>query len=121
MAGRSQPPFGYLEAALLICKRAARVEAAAGGRVDRAGHVACQDDAVAGPVSSWDRGSAPPTAAPGYKGAAGSHTARSGRPVPHHPQVHDRHPVADVADHAQIVGDEQVSQTETDPASLPAG
>src|SRR4030067_585272 len=34
------------------------------------------------------------------------------RKLDDHAQVHDRHPVADVAHHAQVVGNEQVGQAE---------
>ena len=46
----------------------------------------------------------------GWSGRALS--SRDGGQLDHSPEVHDRDPVADVADDAQVVGDEQVGQPE---------
>ena len=55
--------------------RAAGVEMAAGRRIDRARHLALRAGCAG--ASPWDRGSAPPTAAPRCRDAAARHRARA--------------------------------------------
>ena len=91
---------------------AARVEPAAGRRVDGAGHVALEHDLLAGGRQV---------------GVGDGHGRQQGLGVGVHrplvqllgrrdlddlPQVHDRDPVRDVPDHAQVVGDEDVGQAQ---------
>ncbi len=59
---------------------------------------------------------APPTAAPACTGGPARRRADVRRPdLDDLAEVHDRHPVADVLDHRQVVGDEQVGQPEPRP------
>ena len=99
---------------------AARVEPAAGGRVDRRRHVALQDDALA--LAASDRASGSPTAAPACRGAAGWRTARrvsaSSTILPRYITADA---VGDVLDHRQVVGDEQVGEAELVAAGPAAG
>ena len=99
-------PFGHSLGTVGLGDRAAWVEAAAGGRVDRTGYIPGQDGTTAGAVffRVWYR----------YR-----REQRLGVRVErmliefitvgqfgHHAQVHDRHPVTDVADHAEVMSNE---------------
>ena len=59
-----------------------------------------------------DQSSAPPTTVPRYRGAAGGRTGLALGQLDDRAEVHHRDAVADVADHAEVVGDEQVGQAE---------
>ena len=63
-----------------LVQPAAGVEAAAGRRVDRARHVALEDDPLALPLGDRVRHRAPPTAAPGCTGGPARRRAASGGP-----------------------------------------
>ena len=88
---------------------------AAGRRAGRRRQVALQHDAARGWPRWPGRAPAPPTAAPSCTGAAArSNTSSRSAQLDDPPEVHHRHPVAQVLDHAQVVGDEH--QREVEPA-----
>ena len=92
---------------------AAAGKAAAGSRVDGAGDLALQMDALGLPLGLDDAGPGWgwPRAAPGYRGGAGGRTAPpSVVSSTSCAQIHDRHTVGDVLDHGKIVGHKQVGQ-----------
>ena len=99
-------------AALIDRDWAARVEHAARGRVHGAGHVAGEDDPLALPLHLRVRH--------GHRGQERLRVRVERVLVElvaigqlHHPaQVHDADAVADVADDGEVVGDEQVGETE---------
>ena len=97
--------------AQLRAQRAARVEAAAARRVDRARDVAGQDDPLAAQLRVGHRDGRHErlrcTGAPGWRNRSRA-VGQLGDP----PEVHDRDPVADVLDDAHVVGDEHVGQAE---------
>ena len=106
-APRSRADLGVAQ---LLAQPAARVEATAGRRRRRARHVALEHEA---PRSAGaDRGRARPTGAPRCTGAAGPRRAARRAQLHQLAQVHHAHAVADVLDHRQVVGDEQVGQAE---------
>ena len=89
-------------------RRAARVEAAAGRDPGRVRRLAGQHDRLE------VRGlRAPPTAAPGCRGAAGrTAPPRSGPTLDDPAEVHHRDPVGDVPGQAEVVGDDEHRQAE---------
>src|SRR5581483_10438182 len=90
----------------LLRERAAGAEAAAARRVDRARHVAREDDAVALPpgLGRGDRGQERLRV---RVERAGEEVAR-GRELDDLAEVHDRDAVGDVADDGEVVRDEEV-------------
>ena len=96
--------------AAVLRVQATRVEPAPRRRVDRAGHVPRQDNALPPQPRMRD----------GHRREQcfGVRVLRIGEQLIGHrdlddpAQVHDRDPVADVLDHRQVVGDEQVGQPE---------
>jgi len=105
-------PLGPRFAADALGDRAAGVETAPAGRVDRAGHVALQNDPL--PLFFDDR----IRHRHRRKERLGIRVQRvavqvvPARHLDDDAQVHDRHAAADVAHHRKIVGDEQVGQVE---------
>ena len=92
---------------------AARAEPAARRRIDRARASRPRERCVCAVVPSADPAPAPPTAAPACRDATGdSYTSSRGTGLDDLPEIHHRHAVGDVADDREIVGDEEVRQTE---------
>ena len=94
-----------------LCYRAPGAEATSTWRIDRAGHVSFQNYPLAirgrRTVPNWNAG----------QQCLAIWVERIGvkfiliRLLHDLAKVHDRHPVADVPYHAQVMGDEQVGQT----------
>ncbi len=78
MAGGDKAPFGDVTPALLACKRAARVETAAGWWVDRTGHIPRLEIIRCRARSSWDPVSERQKAALLYTGGVDGHKLHSG-------------------------------------------
>ena len=92
---------------------AARVEAAAGRRVDRARHLALEHDPLAAHLLRRPRSPGSPTAAPPCTGGSGARKSSSDGPTSTiDAEVHDGDPVGDVVDDAEVVRDEDVRQVE---------
>ena len=86
-------------------------EPAARRRVERRGHLALEQDPLARAASRPASG--PPTSAPRCRGGSGGRKPLRSAPVSMiRPEVHHRDPVGDVADHRQVVGDEDVGDAE---------
>ena len=98
--------------ARLLRARAARMEAAAGRRVDRVRHVAAEDERA--PLPPDAAGSRPERrrGARRCTGAAGLRTGRATWRAPRPAEVHHGDAVGDVPDDAEIMGDEDVRQPE---------
>ena len=94
----------------LLAQLAARVEATARRRVDRARDVAAQDDPLAAQLRVGDRDRRHERLGVGVLLVAEqlAPVGQLGDPT----EVHDRHPVADVLDDAHVVGHEDVGQAE---------
>ena len=103
----------------LLAQRAARMEPAAGRWIDRAGHVAAQDDPRAPHRRVRDRDRRHQGLRVGMVLLLEERPSvgQLGDPA----QVHHRDPVADVLHDAHVVGDEQVGQPELALQLLAAG
>ena len=102
-----------LDPAAVLGDGAARMEAAAVRRVDRARHVARQHDALARPRCVEHRAPAPRRSAPGYRDGLGLAKMSSAAPsLDDRAQIHDRDARRDLAHHAQIMGDEDIGEVE---------
>ena len=99
-----------LDLAVIHGHRAARMETAAGGRVQGAGYVTLEDDALAANLRIGDRDGGHESLGVGMEGVA--EKLHASRQFDHLAEVHNCHPVGDMLDHAQVVGDEEVGQTE---------
>ena len=100
--------------------RAARVEAAAGRRVERARHLARQHDLLAPLVGMARQGRREQRLRCRDASARGASACASPR-LDDLAEIHHRDLVAHVRDRGEIVGDEQVGQAEPRPAGRAAG
>ena len=110
VAGGDLLELRHLGGAPLVCVGAAGAEAAAGRRVQGAGHVALQHDALglACREGVCHRDGRDQAAGVGVD-AVGDQLVAVGQ-LHQLAQVHDADAVGDVLDHAQVMGDEQVGQ-----------
>ena len=112
MVGLNLSELGLFFAAQILGERAARVEAAAGWRIDRAGYVARQDDALAFALDRRVRDGYRAQQRLGVRMQRALVQEVTRRQLDDLADVHDRHTVRNVAHHAQVVGNEQVGQVE---------
>ena len=110
MARADLPELGHLGRAALVRVGAAGAETAAAGRVQGAGHVALQHDALgrARRFGVRHRNGGDQAAGVGVD-AVGDELKAVGQ-FHQLAQVHDADAVGDMLDHAQVMGDEQVGQ-----------
>ncbi len=94
----------------LLHMAATRMEAAAGGWVHRAGDVPLEDDFLQGVVGVRNRNRRHQRL--GVRMLWIREQLFGLDRLNDLPQGHDRHPAADVLDHREVMGNEQVSQTE---------
>jgi len=84
------------------------VEAATAGRIERAGHIALQQDALPPDGRVGDGDGRHERLGIGVQGVGVEGVARGH--LDHLAQVHDADALAEVLDYAQVVGNEQVGQ-----------
>ena len=96
----------------LLGPPAARAETATAGRVGRGRRVTLQHDANAAPARSTDREWVPPTATLCIRVRGSPVQLRSRGQLDDLAEVHHRNTMAEVTNHRQVVGDEQVRQPE---------
>src|SRR5690349_9292929 len=110
MAVRALPQLRHLLAAERLRDRASRMEMTAGRRIERAGHLATQPDALTLHLRVWDRHRRQQGFGVGMLWR-GVELARRRR-LDDAAEIHHRNTAADVLDDRQVMGDKEKSETE---------